>query len=184
MTVQELINKSSQEVRRSPDLMAFYIDSFKAQFGKAPNCAGCTFINDFKKLKLSIEKGIKPTKTLTMENKEITFKLAKREGKIISFQKGGRTIRQYDNKMTEDFAVEYLTNGSKEEISDRRKKFKVLPAEIIEKDEKKASKSKAKQEDVPEETPEILLSENVSETTTEQPTEKPKSKRGRKPKNS
>ena len=69
-----------------------------------------------------------------METK--TFKLRKSEGKILSFKKNGRTIHFYDNNMTEDLAVEYLTNGTPEQIEERKKLFAILPnalkAEIVE----------------------------------------------------
>lgn len=166
MTVQELVTLSSQKVRRDSDLMAFYIESFKAQFGKAPNCAGCTFSSDFIKLKSAVEKGTKPQKEMTMRNTEVTFKLSKRQGKILSYVKGGRTIRQYDNKMTEDFAVAYLTNGTKQEITERKKIFRELPAEIIAKEEKKKSKKEQPTEEVevvfePSEKLEEAIEENI-----------------------
>lgn len=145
MTVEELIKIDAKKVRNSSDLMAFYISAFKSKFGKAPNCASCTFKNDFQKLVKAIKNNEEPIKLTTMENKEITFKLAKREGKIISFVKNGRTIRRYDNKLTEEFAIDYLTFGTKEEILERRKRFKVLPAEIIALDNKALEKKEAKQ---------------------------------------
>jgi len=144
MTVHELVKIDAKKVRSNSDLLAFYIESFKSMFGKTPNCVGCTFKTDFAKLKKAIENKEESKKYITMEKQEITFKLDKRQGKILSYKKGGRTIRQYDNKMTEDFAVEYLTNGTKEELETRKKLFKNLPSAILTKEEKKVKKEEPK----------------------------------------
>lgn len=178
MTVQELVKLSSQKVRRDSDLMAFYIESFKAQFGKAPNCAGCTFSTDFIKLKSAVEKGTTKT-SLTMEKKEKTFVLNKGIPDILTYKRNGKNIRKYAKQIDELFALEYLTIGTKSEISERRKQFRILPAEIIAKDEKKADK-KPKEEkfEVSLEVEPIEVEETIEEVVIEQPkeTKKPKSK--------
>lgn len=144
MTVEELIKLNSQKVRGNSDLMAFYIESFEKQFGKKPNCAGCTFKTDFQKLKRAIESKSKPQKQIIMDaNTEITFQLNSKKGKILSFKKGKAKIYNYDNKMTEEFAVGYLTHGTKAEIEERKKLFKVLPKEILEKEAKKTTAKKS-----------------------------------------
>lgn len=167
MTVQELVTLSSQKVRRDSDLMAFYIESFKAQFGKAPNCAGCTFSSDFIKLKSAIEKGTKPQKEMTMRNtEEKTFVLNKGIPDILTYKRNGRNVRKFAKQIDEAFALEYLTLGSKTEIAERKKQFRILPAEIIAKEEKKKSKKEQPTEEVevvfePSEQLEEAIQDNV-----------------------
>ena len=137
MEVKDLVKKSSQEVRGNSNLMAIYIKFFKEYFGHEPNCAGCTFANDFTRLKRVVLSGgskgqqiARAKKHRAMETK--TFKLKKTEGKILSFKKSGRTIHFYDSNMTEHVAVEYLTHGTPEQIEERKKLFAILPNAIIE----------------------------------------------------
>lgn len=125
MQIEELVTLSSQKVRRSPDLMAIYIESFKKTFGKTPNCAGCTFSSDFIKLKNAVLKH-KPTKKTNQMEKQ-TFKLKRKLGKIHSYKKNGRTIHFYDTNMTEEIAVDYLTYGTEEQIEKRKDLFSILP---------------------------------------------------------
>lgn len=133
MEVKDLVKKSSQEVRGNSNLMAIYIKYFKEYFGHEPNCAGCTFANDFTRLKRVVLSGGKISITKKQSKMETkTFKLKKTEGKILSYKKNGRTIHFYDNNMTERLAVEYLTNGTPEQIEDRKKLFAILPNSIIE----------------------------------------------------
>lgn len=143
MEIKELIKLNSREVRGNSNLMAIYISAFESQFGYKPNCAGCTFNSDFQRLKKAVNSNKQSVKKNTkMEN---TFKLLKVRGQILSFKKGKKTIRQYDNRMTEEFAVEFLTNGTKEEIEQRKKLFRTLPKSINKpKDEVKETKSKSK----------------------------------------
>lgn len=139
MEVKELIQKSSQEVRGNSNLMAIYIKYFKEYFGHEPNCAGCTFANDFTRLKRVVLSGGSQKQQIARTKKhkamEKTFKLKKTEGKIFSFKKNSKTIHFYDNNLTEDVAVEYLTHGTPEQIEERKKLFAILPnafkAEII-----------------------------------------------------
>lgn len=144
MTVQELILKNPKEVRKSPDLMGFYVEAFKSQFGYKPDCAGCTFRNDFLKLKKSIQSGVEPKKQKTMEQ-EKTFVLGEKRRKIYSYKKGGKTVRRYNHQLTEEFAVEYLTFGTPEEIAERKKKFRVLPKAILDKEKEKEEKKAQKE---------------------------------------
>src|SRR5690606_15767876 len=136
MEVKDLVKKSSQEVRGNSNLMAIYIKYFKEYFGHEPSCAGCTFANDFTRLKRVVlsggsqEQKSRTKKQSKMETK--TFKLKKVEGKILSYKKNGKTIHFYDNNMTEQLAVEYLTHGTPEQIEERKKLFAILPNAIIE----------------------------------------------------
>jgi hypothetical protein len=135
MEVKDLVKKSSQEVRGNSNLMAIYIKYFKEYFGHEPNCAGCTFANDFTRLKRVVLSGGSQEQQIARIKKQSkmdtkTFKLKKTEGKILSFKKNGRTIHFYDNNMTEHLAVEYLTNGTPEQIEERKKLFAILPYAI------------------------------------------------------
>src|SRR5690606_18195970 len=124
MEVKDLVKKSSQEVRGNSNLMAIYIKYFKEYFGHEPSCAGCTFAENFTRLKRVVLNGGKISRTKKQSKMETkTFKLKKVEGKILSYKKNGKTIHFYDNNMTEQLAVEYLTNGTPEQIEDRKKLF-------------------------------------------------------------
>jgi hypothetical protein len=132
MTKDELILIDKSKVRGSSNLMSIYIDLFSQEFGKKPNCAGCTFSNDWIRFVNSVKgnnKYDKP-KFKTMEN---TFELKKKGSDILRYQKNGKTYRKYSNKITEHFAIEFLTYGTEEQISERKKMFKVLPVSFTEK---------------------------------------------------
>lgn len=154
MEVVDFVKLDGRKVRGDSDLMAIYINEFERVFGRKPNCAGCTFNSDFKKLRNEI---MNPKKsTIKMEN---TFKYKKAKGEILFFKKNGKTVRRYDNKLTEDFVIGYLTNGTKEELEDRKKEFSVIPESL-----------KATEE----------VSKNEEENGTKEELEE-KPKRGRKP---
>lgn len=128
MDIKDLVQLSSQKVRLSPDLMAIYIKAYREVFGNTPNCAGCTFSSDFTKLKRVVFSGKKQnTKIKNTMKTEQTFKLKKRQGKIYSYKREGKTIHFYDTNMTEQLAVEFLTHGSEAQIEERKKLFAVLP---------------------------------------------------------
>lgn len=128
MTVETLIKKDSTEVRGSTSLMSFYIIAFEKEFGFKPNCAGCTFARDFIKLKNRINNKNKKDDTMKKALNEITFKLKKVTGKkILTYKIDGKPVRRYDDRMTEEFAIGFLTNGTKEEIKEREAMFEILP---------------------------------------------------------
>lgn len=178
MDVKELIQLDSHKVRGNSSLMAVYIEAFKNQFGYAPNCAGCTFGNDFAKLIRAVSENKSPTTTRKME-KNNTF-VMKIQGKILAYRKDGKTFRVYDNKAGEDFIVNYLTNGTEEEIKERKKLFKTLP-ESLRETKKETAKEVVKEEVVEEAvvTETVTPQEPVKETPRVE--NKPK-KRGRKAK--
>ena len=60
-------------------------------------------------------------------NTSIDFKLKRRENKILSYKKNGKTYRQYDTKLTADFVNGYLTNGTPEQLKERKAAFQILP---------------------------------------------------------
>jgi len=133
VTAEDLIKAGKHEVRTHAELMSAYIRLFQERFGREPDCAGCTFDYDWKRLTGTLT----PIHTENMSS-DITFKL--RDNSIIySFYREDketgiiRKTRCYGNIMTEEFAEEYLTSGSPEEIESRKKEFKVLPGKFQEK---------------------------------------------------
>lgn len=146
MDAKDLIALGGREVRRDSDLMTAYINAFQSYFGHKPNCAGCTFNKDFERLKRAVNKGNGSLiiKTKTMEK---TFKLFSVKGEIFTYKVGKKVVRQYDNRMTEEFAIGFLTNGKNHELEERKKLFKKLPKSLIEtkkEDEVKEEKPKVK----------------------------------------
>lgn len=140
MTRSKLIDKGAEKVRSSPDLLAFYIELYKQDFGEKPICAGCTFKHDWQKF-------INFNKIRKMETSKKTFIVANPH-KIHTFENkdwkknGYRPIeRVYGSNMTEEWAKLYLTSGSKEQIEERKKDFKKLPELKV---TPKASSTKAK----------------------------------------
>lgn len=134
-----ILNKNSQEVRRSPDLMAIYIELFKETFGYKPNCAACTFKSDFDKLKKRLRRTEHKKETMSK-----TFELRRKVGDILTYRKANKTYRTYDYNMTEEFAIEFLKNGSEEEIKQREKLFKKLPEKITVEEVKKNTTKKTR----------------------------------------
>jgi len=128
MTVNELILLDKRKVRRDSNLMSLYLQYFKETFKYAPNCAGCSFGSDWQKLVNFYSKKVEKKVTLQKENAMSTISIKRIQGKILSYKKDGRTFRQYDNILTDSFVKEYLSNGTKEEIAERRKLFN-LPVE-------------------------------------------------------
>ena len=63
-----------------------------------------------------------------------TFELHGSAKSIIHTYKIGKIPnRSYGNSMSEDFALKYLSNGTKKEIEERKKYFKILPQAEAEK---------------------------------------------------
>ena len=142
MDVNELIQLNSDKVRRNSSLMRFYIECFSKTFGYIPDCAGCNFNSDFNKLKVALSNDKKivnlTNKTKKMEN---TFKLKRIEGNILAYRKDKKTFRLYDNSLNEEFVISFLTNGTAEEIEQRKKLFSKLP-KLEEKQVSKPKKTK------------------------------------------
>ena len=133
MDIAEL---SAQQVRRDEKLLRQYVEEYTALFGFKPNCVSCTFKRDFAKFKRA--KQTKP-KFQTMKK---TFKLHKKQERVIhTYRENGRPKRVYGHSMTEDFAKNYLTKGTKEQIEERKKYFEQLPGE--QKEEKEQTEHEA-----------------------------------------
>lgn len=120
MTVNELILLDKAKVRRDSNLMHLYLEFFKEAFGRVPNCAGCSFGTDWQKL---VSLYSKKSVTLQKVNPMKTIQIKKIQGKILTYKKGGRTYRQYDNILTDEFIKEFIVSGTEEENKERVKMF-------------------------------------------------------------
>jgi len=118
------------KVRRDSNLMSLYLTHFKEAYNYIPSCAGCSFANDWQKFVSFYALKEKKTLILTKQN-IMAIKIKKIQGKILSYKKGGRTYRLYDNILSDEFISEYLKNGSKEELAERKKLFN-FPEIVVE----------------------------------------------------
>ena len=117
------------KVRRNESLILSYLEEFEKLFGYKPKCAGCSFRTDWKKFVNYSQQTT--TKTFKMKTDK-TFELKKdAKSKIHTYKIGKQPKRSYGNTMTEDFAKAFLTNGTKEEIAERKKLFVRLPQEEV-----------------------------------------------------
>ena len=134
MELKELVKLDSQKVRRDSNLMRLYINYFKDAFSFEPNCAGCTFSKDFKKLKNYVQNN--NNKIIKKAKMETTFKIKRKYlNKIFTYKKKGGNIifRIYGKLMNEEFAVEYLKNKTKEDLKTKKTYFELLPLQFREK---------------------------------------------------
>lgn len=120
MTVNELILLDKAKVRRDSNLMHLYLEFFKEAFGRVPNCAGCSFGTDWQKL---VSLYSKKSVTLQKVNPMKTIQIKKIQGKILTYRKDGKTYRQYDNILTDEFIKEFIVSGTEEENKERVKMF-------------------------------------------------------------
>lgn len=129
MTVQELILIDKGKVRRDSNLMSLYLIHFKEAYNYVPSCAGCSFASDWQKFVSFYTSKEKKTLILT-KHKTMGIKIKKIQGKILSYKKDGRTFRLYDNILNDAFISEYLKNGSKDELAERKKLFN-FPEKVV-----------------------------------------------------
>lgn len=129
MTINEFILLDKHKVRRDSNLMHLYLEFFQEAFGRVPNCAGCSFGTDWAKLVAKYSKNYVTLQKSKTMSKSITIK--KIQGKILSYKKDGKTYRLYDNILNDSFIKEYISNGTDDEIAERKKMFN-FPAEDIE----------------------------------------------------
>lgn len=130
MTINEFILLDKHKVRRDSNLMSLYLYFFQKAFERVPNCAGCSFGADWQKL-INFHTGNKE-KSVTLQKQKVmnNISIKKIQGKILTYRKDGRTFRMYDNILTDDFIKEFISNGTEEEIAERKKMF-VFPDEKI-----------------------------------------------------
>lgn len=150
MKYEELTKLEQHQVRNNPRLMSAYIQLFKEMFGYEPNCAGCTFNSDWQKFIANSENQLK-SQISNQKQMEKSFKLFD-ELKIYTYRKTLENgvevpVRTYGYAMTEEFAQSYLTEGTDEQIRERRKEFKKLPKNELPQEE---STDKQEQKDLSE----------------------------------
>lgn len=129
MTIDEFILLDKHKVRRDSNLMHLYLEFFQEAFGRVPSCAGCSFGSDWNKLVAKYSKNYVTLQKAKTMSKSITIKRI--TGKILSYVKDGKTYRLYDNILNDSFIKEYISNGTDEEIAERKKLF-VFPVEEVE----------------------------------------------------
>lgn len=128
-------NYTAQQVRGNSDLLGVFIELYEGAFGRKPTCSGCAINSEWVKVR---DFYYNPNGQQNKSKMEKTFELKKLKNEIISFHNGNKIIRCYDTKMTEEFAVSFLTNGTKEEIEERKKLFSKLPKSLTKFEEVKA----------------------------------------------
>ena len=153
MTYGELILKSSSEVRSNSNLTSCFINAYKNVFGHVPTCSGCAINNELGNLIKHIktrnlqEQEIEvTTNNITMVDNSKTFVLnPSLQDYMLAYRDKNKVIRRkFVSKLTDEYVVAYLTNGTAEEIEERKKKFKVLPLALQEKTAKVVLKTKEK----------------------------------------
>lgn len=117
-----ILNENPDKVRVNEDMMRSYIELYKSVFHKEPNCASCSFSSDFRRLQNYFKQQHK-TKIMSK-----SYKLNKRHSnEILRYTKDGKTYRIYGRDLNDDFAKEYLKNGTKKQIEERKSKFDNIP---------------------------------------------------------
>lgn len=125
MTNEELIKLGKEDILKNHKQL--YISKYTAVFGKAPSCASCTFAKDFRAFKEKILNFKESPKIKKMANKK-EYKLSPRFGStILSYQTEKGIIRMHGRNMTDEFAKNFLTHGSKKQIEERKKMFLEIP---------------------------------------------------------
>ena len=158
MKIEELVKLKPETVRKDPELMPLYIKYYTEAFNIAPDCAGCTFSVDFKKLKKLVLTGAaigatSATILTDMASKKYVLKAA-HKNEILTYRgKNNRPVRTYGYGITDDFAKAFLTEGNKKQLEERAKMFDVIDgkpqskkAEKALAEAKKAEKAKKAQD--------------------------------------
>lgn len=126
ISIEDLIKAGKSEVRYNSDLLTAYKKLFAEKFGREPDCAGCTFDSDWNRLINNSNisnREIMSDKTFKLRDNSIIYTFDKEDKK----KKTLRRTRSYGNIMTEEFAIDYLTHGTPEQIAERKMQFKILP---------------------------------------------------------
>lgn len=128
MTAEELIKNKPSEVRINSSLMAAYFNYYLEYMGLQLSCGTCNFESVFNTFANKVREGEPQFKYLIKSKMEQTF-IVIDENKIFSYRstKTGDTEHRYGFKMDEEFAIEYLTNGTEDEIESRKLEFSKLP---------------------------------------------------------
>tara|TARA_R110000796_G_scaffold120506_1_gene234642 strand:+ start:16417 stop:16959 length:543 start_codon:yes stop_codon:yes gene_type:complete len=127
ITVKELINLGSATVRRDNDLMRAYIVFYEHAFFIKPNCVPCTFDRDYNRLRNHILTGGEMT-AITTNFTMGKYILNKRfSSQILTYKIGNRPHRCYGHLITDQFAEEFLKNGTKKQLTERKEMFDMIP---------------------------------------------------------
>lgn len=141
MTFEELIKYNKSEVRSNSNLTLYFINAYEFLFGFKPSCSGCSINKEFEKLKkevlkrniLELEIEIKQQIINNMEQTKTFVRSASLTEDMLAYKdKNGVIRRKFVNKLTDEFVIAYLTNGTEQELEVRKKKFKVLPLAMTE----------------------------------------------------
>lgn len=115
MTLEELLSKDANVIRKNEELMNLFIHYYKEVFSYIPSCVGCSFNRSYRKLKKFAKKEEKTLPLIKMQNQKKmkkSFLLKKSErNKIHSFVKNGVKYRRYGNAIDEAFARELVAAG-------------------------------------------------------------------------
>ena len=156
MTFLELTKYNKSEVRSDSNLTLYFMSAYEHIFKRVPICSGCSINNEInslyseikKKVNLHDEEILINQKQLKMVDNNKTFEksILMQEDLIAYIDENGRVRRKFTNKLNDEFVIGYLTNGTPEEIEERKKKFKVLPLALREevKEEKVSKKKRSK----------------------------------------
>lgn len=167
MEIQEFILIDKSKVRRDSNLMSLYLQFFESTFNYKPNCAGCSFGTDWNKLVAYYSKNKEKSVTLQKQKVMNGISIKKIKGVILAYKKDGKTYRSYDNILSQEFIQGYLSNGTEEELAERKKMFNFPKDSTLEEAVNEINKID-----------EGKVIPNFKNTP-----EPPKGKRGRKPKN-
>lgn len=144
MTYLELTTYNKEKVRGNSNLTLNFISAYKTIFGIMPNCTGCSIGKEINNLYQSIKlredlhdveidiDNIQKNNQMIDKNKTFEKSILLKEDMIAYRDSDGRIRRKFTNKLNDEFVIGYLTNGTPEEISERKKKFKVLPLALRE----------------------------------------------------
>src|SRR5690625_3018682 len=119
-----ILEEKPEKVRENEEMMRSYIELYKSVFHKEPNCASCSFSNDFRRLQNYFKQHHKEQ---VMSNSK-KYKLnARHKDEMLRYAKDGKTYRLYGRDINDDFAKAYLKHGKKSELKNRADKFDHIP---------------------------------------------------------
>jgi len=124
MKIKEILQLGAERIRMNPLYLKLFLSEFEKAFNFKPSCTGCNFKSNFNKLNSYINKN--NLKLGIMKN----YKLDRRQNSIIHTYIGdnGKAHRSYGRNMTDDFAENYLSKGTKKELELRKEFFVKIPA--------------------------------------------------------
>lgn len=119
----DILKNSASTIRNNPDLMKEFLELYSMHFGKLQGCTPCSFNRYYNNLKSKLLNNLNNNK----EGEIMGYVLKKKTGEILWYIKDKLKYRRADTRASQEFLKEYLTHGTKEEIEDRKKRFKSIP---------------------------------------------------------